>query len=65
MLGRLARELPAEDDYFFEPKWDGFRSLAFRAPDSLTLRSRNDRALERDFPELAAALTSLSSRPAD
>lgn len=55
MLGRLVRELPV-GDYVYEPKWDGFRCLAFRRGDRVELRSRNDRPLGRYFPELVAAL---------
>ena len=55
MLARLARELPA-GDYLYEPKWDGFRCLAFRDRDDVDLRSRNGRPLARYFPELVAAL---------
>src|SRR5215218_2194543 len=58
MLGRLARELPV-GGYVYEPKWDGFRCLAFRDGDEVDLRSRHDRPLARYFPELAAALRSL------
>jgi len=55
MLARLARELPL-GDYAYEPKWDGFRCLAFRAGDEIDLRSRHDRPLSRYFPEVVAAL---------
>jgi ATP-dependent DNA ligase len=55
MLARLARELPV-GDYFYEPKWDGFRCLAFRDGADVDLRSRNGRPLARYFPELVAAL---------
>lgn len=58
MLARLVRELPG-DGYVYEPKWDGFRCLAFRAADEVDLRSRNDRPLSRYFPEVVAALRSL------
>src|SRR3954463_6600104 len=58
MLGRLARELPI-DGFVYEPKWDGFRCLAFRGVDDVDLRSRNDRPLARYFPELVEALTAL------
>jgi ATP-dependent DNA ligase len=58
MLGRLVRELPA-GNFSYEPKWDGFRCLVFRAGDQVDLRSRNDRPLARYFPELVAALASL------
>jgi len=55
MLGRLARELPT-GGYLYEPKWDGFRCLAFRDGEEIDLRSRHDRPLARYFPELVAAL---------
>jgi ATP-dependent DNA ligase len=58
MLARLARELPA-DGWLYEPKWDGFRALAFRDGAEVDLRSRHDRALARYFPELVEALLAL------
>ena len=58
MLARLARDLPA-GSFLYEPKWDGFRSLAFRCGEEIDLRSRHDRPLARYFPELHAALRSL------
>jgi ATP-dependent DNA ligase len=58
MLGRLVRELPA-GNFSYEPKWDGFRCLVFRARDRIDLRSRNDRPLARYFPEVVAALGAL------
>ena len=61
MLARLARKLPV-DGYLYEPKWDGFRCLAFRDGDDLDLRSRNQRPLARYFPELVEALLALPER---
>jgi ATP-dependent DNA ligase len=58
MLARLVREVP-QGDYVYEPKWDGFRCLAFRAGDEVDLRSRNDRPLARYFPEVTAGLRAL------
>jgi ATP-dependent DNA ligase len=43
-------------DFYFEPKWDGFRAIVFRDGDELELGSRNERPLTRYFPELVAAL---------
>ena len=60
MLGRLARELPA-DGFLYEPKWDGFRCLVFRSGAEVDLRSRHDRPLARYFPELVEALRTLAS----
>ena len=61
MLARLARELPL-DGYLYEPKWDGFRCLAFRDGDEIDLRSRNQRPLARYFPEIVEALLGLEER---
>jgi ATP-dependent DNA ligase len=60
MLARLARELPLGSDLVYEPKWDGFRCMSFRAGDAVDLRSRNQRPLARYFPEVVAALRSLA-----
>jgi len=59
MLGRRVDELP-RGDWIYEPKWDGFRCLAFRAAAGVELRSRHDRPLGRYFPELVAGLTALT-----
>ena len=58
MLAVLARELPVGPDLFYEPKWDGFRCLAFVDQD-VQLVSRNARPLGRYFPEVVATLRSL------
>ncbi|MFL5679709.1 MAG: ATP-dependent DNA ligase [Chloroflexota bacterium] len=58
MLARLTRELPT-DGFVYEPKWDGFRCLAFRDGGDVDLRSRHDRPLARYFPELVEALRTL------
>jgi ATP-dependent DNA ligase len=60
MLARLVRALPS-DGYTYEPKWDGFRCLAFRAGKEIDLRSRNQRPLARYFPELVEALRGVPS----
>jgi ATP-dependent DNA ligase len=52
MLAKLVRELPEGDDYVYEPKWDGFRCIAFRDGDEVELGSRNERPMTRYFPEL-------------
>jgi ATP-dependent DNA ligase len=55
MLAKLADQLPV-GDYLYEPKWDGFRAIAFRGQDDLYLQSRDSRPLDRYFPELHDAL---------
>jgi ATP-dependent DNA ligase len=56
MLAKLASELPPPGDWLFEPKWDGFRALVFRDGDELMLQSRDEKPLDRYFPELGAPL---------
>jgi ATP-dependent DNA ligase len=58
MLAKLARELPL-DSYMYEPKWDGFRCMAFVTDDDVDLRSRNQRPLARYFPEVVRDLQRL------
>lgn len=62
MLATLARELPM-GDYSYEPKWDGFRCLAFRHGSEVDLRSRNGSPFSRYFPELVAAFEALPAPP--
>jgi ATP-dependent DNA ligase len=56
MLAKLARSIPAGDDWLFEPKWDGFRCIVFRDGDEIELFSRKLRPLARYFPELIGPL---------
>ena len=56
MLAKLAEELPAGGEYLFEPKWDGFRALAFKGERDVFIQSRDSRPLDRYFPELHDAL---------
>jgi ATP-dependent DNA ligase len=52
-LARSAKTLPTGDGWVYEPKWDGFRALAFVDGDDVHLQSRNGRPLTRYFPELS------------
>jgi ATP-dependent DNA ligase len=56
MLAKLATELPAGEGFLYEPKWDGFRAIVFRAGDEVFIQSRDLKPLDRYFPELSAAL---------
>jgi ATP-dependent DNA ligase len=56
MLAALAETLPAEGEFLFEPKWDGFRAIVFRGASDLYIQSRDSRPLDRYFPELHQAL---------
>ena len=51
-LARSRSSLPAGDGWAYEPKWDGFRAIAFVDGDEVELQSRNGRDLTRYFPEL-------------
>lgn len=56
MLAKRVDELPAEGDWIFEPKWDGFRALVFRDGDEIFIQSRDEKPLNRYFPELLKPL---------
>ena len=56
MLAKLSRDLPLSDDLVYEPKWDGFRCIVFRDGDEVELGSRNEKPLNRYFPEVITAL---------
>jgi ATP-dependent DNA ligase len=62
MEARVVAELPEGDDWQYEPKWDGFRCLAFRDGATIELRSKSGQPLTRYFPELVAALKKLTSK---
>jgi ATP-dependent DNA ligase len=63
MLAKRVDELPSEGDWVFEPKWDGFRALVFRDGDEILIQSRDEKPLNRYFPELLDPLrTSLPPR---
>jgi ATP-dependent DNA ligase len=57
MLAKRVDELPTDGDWFFEPKWDGFRALVFRDGSEIFIQSRDEKPLNRYFPELLDALT--------
>jgi ATP-dependent DNA ligase len=52
-LARSRAELPQGEGWTFEPKWDGFRAIAFVDGDECYLQSRNGKGLSRYFPELS------------
>jgi ATP-dependent DNA ligase len=62
MEARAVDALPDEPGWQFEPKWDGFRCLAFRDGAQVDLRAKSGKPLGRYFPEMVAALATL---PAD
>jgi ATP-dependent DNA ligase len=54
-------ELPAGVEWQYEPKWDGFRCLAFRDGERIELRSKSGQPLGRYFPDIVAALTRVAA----
>ncbi|HYI41999.1 MAG TPA: ATP-dependent DNA ligase [Sphingomicrobium sp.] len=60
MEALLAAELPEGDGWQYEPKWDGFRCLAERDGDGVTLTSKSGKPLARYFPEVVERLLTLS-----
>jgi ATP-dependent DNA ligase len=58
MLAKRVGELPVGETWIYEPKWDGFRALVFRDGDEILLQSRDEKSLNRYFPELIEPLRS-------
>lgn len=56
MLAKRVDDLPPGDEWIFEPKWDGFRALIFRDGDEVFIQSRDEKPLNRYFPELIEPL---------
>src|SRR3954470_3535463 len=56
MLAKRVSDLPPGEGWIFEPKWDGFRTLVFRDGDEILLQSRDEKPLNRYFPELLGPL---------
>jgi ATP-dependent DNA ligase len=62
MEAHIVDALPDEPGWQFEPKWDGFRCLAFRDGDAVQLQAKSGRPLARYFPDMVAALQALPAR---
>jgi ATP-dependent DNA ligase len=58
MLAKRVSEIPDGDGWIFEPKWDGFRALVFRDGDEVLIQSRDEKDLNRYFPELLGPIRS-------
>src|ERR1700756_3012982 len=59
MEAKLVEEIPTEDGWRFEPKWDGFRCLAFRAGEAVELKAKSGKPLGRYFPDVVEMLRAL------
>lgn len=59
MEAKLVDEVPRDAGWRFEPKWDGFRCLAYRDGDEILLKAKSGKPLNRFFPDVVAALLAL------
>ena len=59
MLAKPTPEIPTGEGWSYEPKWDGFRAIAFRDGPEVYLQSRDLKPLNRYFPELDGPLLAL------
>ena len=59
MEARSVEEIPTGEEWQYEPKWDGFRCLAFRDGDNIFLQSKNGQPLARYFPDVVAHVAKL------
>ncbi|HUR95898.1 MAG TPA: ATP-dependent DNA ligase [Gemmatimonadales bacterium] len=62
MEAQLVDELPTGAEWQYEPKWDGFRCLAFRDGDDVRIQSKAGKPLGRYFPDIVEALEALDAR---
>src|SRR5213078_3128393 len=62
MEARSVGQLPSGSDWQYEPKWDGFRCVAFRDGDRVDLQSKSGQPLARYFPEVVEALLKLKAK---
>lgn len=62
METRSAEEIPAGDNWEYEPKWDGFRCIGFRDGENVYLQSKAGQPLARYFPDVVEALKKLASK---
>ena len=58
MLAKRVDDLPVGGAWIFEPKLDGFRALVFRDPHEIHIQSRDEKPLNRYFPEIVETLQS-------
>jgi len=59
MEARSVEEIPADHGWQYEPKWDGFRCIAFRDGDTIYLQSKAGQPLARYFPDVVDGLSKL------
>ena len=62
MEAKSVPSIPSGAEWQYEPKWDGFRCLAFRDGQTVELQSKAGQTLTRYFPELVDALLQLKAQ---
>lgn len=62
MEALAATEVPTGPEWQYEPKWDGFRCIAFRREKKIGLQSKSGQPLGRYFPDIVAALEKLEAK---
>src|SRR5436190_23426259 len=62
MEAKLVSELPKDAGWQYEPKWDGFRCLAFRAGSEVGIKAKSGKSLSRFFPEVLQNLRALAAK---
>jgi len=62
MEALLVNEIPTGAEWGYEPKWDGFRCLAFRDVNTLELQSKSGQSLTRYFPEVVRTLLKVKAK---
>ena len=58
----LVAEIPTGEQWQYEPKWDGFRTLVFRDGEKIDLQSKRGQPLGRYFPEVVEAVGDLNAK---
>jgi len=62
MEARSIEEIPSDDGWQYEPKWDGFRCIAFRDGSNIYLQSKSGQPLARYFPDVVQAFGRISQK---
>lgn len=61
MEAKTVAKIPRGEQWLYEPKWDGFRCIAFRDGDDIAMQSKSGQPLDRYFPEIVEALRNLKA----
>src|SRR5437763_2222774 len=62
METRSVDEIPSGPDWQYEPKWDGFRCIAFRDRENVYLQSKAGQPLARYFPDIVEVIVKLPAK---